>query len=276
MILRRALLAVGGLALLSTLYAFEKPFRVYISIEPYDDIPMPRDWQQAGEWTFARLMFPSRPGARFEFRYGTDWREGGTSWTEDYPRADRHFAQALRRLTRIPARSIEHPVNLDDGEDVYQFPWLYAGLPGNWKLTEAQVIKLREFLLRGGFFMADDFWGPVEWRYFEEGMKRVFPDRPIVDLPDGDPIFHAVYDLNDRYQIPGEWATRWGGSYRDEGRVPYWRGIYDDQGRLMVAICANSDLGDSWEFADLPEYPEKFSALGIRMGVNYVVYSMTH
>ena len=88
-----------------------------------------------------------------------------------------------------------------------------------------------------------------------------------------------MYDLDGRYQIPGEWATSRGGAqfnYRSAGTVPYWRGIYDDKGRLLVAISANSDLGDSWEWADDPRYPEKYSALGIRIGVNYVIYAMTH
>jgi hypothetical protein len=106
-------------------------------------------------------------------------------------------------------------------------------------------------------------------------MKRIFPDRPIVDIADDDPIFHTVYDLTDRYQIPGEWGLR-PGNYRASGTTAYWRGIYDDKGRLMVAICANIDLGDAWEWADAPHYPEKYSALGIRVGVNYVMYSMTH
>ena len=92
------------------------------------------------EWVFARLMYPQHPHARFGRYSGfggeLDWREGGTSWTQDYPRADRHFARALRRLTRIPVRSVEQPVNLDDGDDVYNWPWLCAGEMGDWKLTD--------------------------------------------------------------------------------------------------------------------------------------------
>ena len=264
----------AGLCLTGGL-AYQREFRVYPSLEAYDDIPVPTDWREKSEWVFARLMFPSSRFARFD-RWGRDWREGGTSWTEDYPRADRHFNTALRRLTRIHVRSVEQPVNLDDGDDVFNWPWLYAGLAGNWNLSDAQVIKLRDYLLRGGFFLADDFWGPDEWAGFEAGMRRIFPDRPIVELDNADAIFHSVYDLDDRYQIPGEWGTNRGMSYRDGGVTAYWRGIYDDRQRLMVAICANSDLGDAWEWADAPHYPEKFSALGIRIGVNYVIYSMTH
>jgi hypothetical protein len=147
---------------------------------------------------------------------------------------------------------------------------------GHWNLTEAQVKEFREFLLRGGFFMCDDFHGVREWSVFVASMNRVFPDRPIVEIPSSDPIFHSVYDLDERYQVPGAQYLRTGSLSEYGGVDPHWRGIYDDHGRLMVAICFNMDLGDSWEWADAPEYPEKFSALGIRIGVNYVVYAMTH
>ena len=277
----------AGVVLIAGLCAFERPFRVYPSLEPYDDVSLPEDWQQKAEWIFGRLMYPPHPNARFARwarRVGgiVDWRQGGTSWTQDYPRADRHFAQAIRRLTRISARSVEQPVNLDDEDDVYNWPWLCAGEMGDWKLTDAQAAKLREYLLRGGFLMLDDFWGDEEWDRFEESMQRVFPDREIVELDNADAIFHTIYDLDDRYQIAGEWALGRGTTYRNPGPPPNggqtarWRGIYDDHNRLMVAITFNSDIGDSWEWADDPHYPEKYSALGIRIGVNYVVYSMTH
>ncbi len=107
-------------------------------------------------------------------------------------------------------------------------------------------------------------------------MKRVFPDRFAVDLENDDAIFHTIYDLDDRYQVPGERFVRTGNTAKCAGCDARWRGIYDDNGRLMVAMTFNSDLGDSWEWADAPHYPERFSALGIRIGVNYVVYAMTH
>jgi hypothetical protein len=268
-----------GAALLTTLYAVQRPFRVYRSMEPYDDVALPSDWQEKTEWVFGRLMYPQHPNARFG-RWGLasafSWLDGGTSWTQDYPRADRHFAQALRRLTRIHVRSVEQPVNLDDRDDLYDWPWLCAGEMGDWKLTPGQAKALREYLLRGGFLMLDDFWGTEERERFEESMKVVFPNRPIVEIENSDPIFHTVYDLDDRYQIPGQWALRRGRMYRNDGAVPHWQGIYDDHNRVMVAISFNSDIGDSWEWADDPSYPEQYSALGIRIGVNYVIYSMTH
>lgn len=257
---------------IGTLLAFQRPFHQFPGVE-YEDFETPSDWQESTEWAFARLMYPPGWNDGYKGRFDGDWRQGLSLWTQDYPRADRHFSLALRRLTRIHARSVEQPVNLDDG-DAYDFPWLYAVQVGEWGITDAQARELREYLLRGGFFMADDFHGPVEWQVFAESMKRVFPDRQIVEIEDADAIFHTVYDLNHRYQVPGAAHLRLG--YKNEGTVPHWRGIYDDKGRLMVAISFNSDLGDAWEWADSPEYPERFSDLAIRVGVNYVVYAMTH
>ena len=273
--------AAGLVALIGAVYA-QRPFRVYPSMEGYDNIPLPPDYQEKTEWVQARLMYPQHPNARFSrfsrFYGGLpDWREGGTSWTQDYPRADRHFASALRRLTRVHVRSAEQPVSPDDLDDFYNWPWLIAGEMGDWKLTDAQAKTLREYLLRGGFLMMDDFWNADEYARFDESMRKVFPDRPVVDIPDGDAIFHTVYDLGDRYQVPGRWALDGGRmAQRAAGTVAHWMGVFDDKSRVMVAICFNNAVGDSWEWADEPRYPEKYSALGIRIGVNYVVYSMTH
>jgi hypothetical protein len=266
------------LAAVGTLCAFQHPFREFNGVEyRLGEIPLPPDWSERTEWTFARLMYPPSPYNRgFGFRFGGgQWTQGFSIWTQDYPRADRHFAQALRRLTRIHVRSVEQPVNLDEG-DVYDWPWLYAVQAGSWQLTDAQAKTLREFLLRGGFFMADDFWGDEGWAVFLQSMRRVLPDRQIVELQNGDAIFHAVYDLNDRYQVASEGSVMRGRTDKCEGCRDHWRGIYDDKGRLMVAMTFNSDVGDSWEWADAPQYPEKYAALGIRIGVNYVVYAMTH
>ena len=267
-------LAAGTLAFLSVLYA-QRPFREYPGNE-YNDFPLPADWQAKAEWAFARLMYPpAYYGRGWGRRYGGDWREGYSSWTTDYPRSDRHFSEAMRRLTRVSSRSVEQPVNLDQG-DQYDWPFLYAVEVGHWNLSDAQAKSMREFLLRGGFFMCDDFHGTQEWEVFMASMQRVFPDRAIVDIDNADPIFHTIYDLDDRYQVPGAQYIRSGRTYEKDGYKAAWRGIYDDKGRLMVAICHNMDLGDSWEHADNPAYPQQFSALGIRIGINYVVYSMTH
>jgi hypothetical protein len=276
---RKTLLLLGaGLLVLSGTYAFQHPFIEYPGRE-YEGFPIPPDYQEKTEWAFARLMYPSMEGVHGygrRRRYGGDWTHGRTDWTTDYPRSDRHLSQAIRRLTRVHARSAEQPVNLDDANEVYYWPWLYAVEVGHWNLTDDQAKVLREYLLRGGFFMCDDFHGDEEWEVFTASMKRVFPDRPIVEIQDSDQIFHTLYDLDERYQVPGAQFLYSGSLSEYGGVVPHWRGIYDDKGRLMVAICFDMDLGDSWEHADNPQYPEKFSALGIRIGANYLIYSMTH
>jgi hypothetical protein len=158
---------------------------------------------------------------------------------------------------------------------VFDWPFLYA-TAWNWELTGQQIVKLREYLARGGFLICDDFWGDSQWDVFMATMARVFPDRPVADIEDGDPVFHTVYDLDHRYQIAGEWSLRSGVPYLNGGADPHWRGIHDDRRRLVVAIWFNNDTGDSWEWADAPEYPERYSALGIRIAVNHVIYAMTH
>ena len=282
------LLGIGGIGLVGALFGFQnapKPLREYPAFE-YNDFPIPPDYQEETEWAFGRLMYPNTTnpniwGIGRGFRrfggFGGDWREGGRGafWTMDYPRSDRHFSLAIRRLTRLHVRSVEQPLNLDEGGQ-YDWPWLYAVEVGHWQLTDEQAHALREYLLRGGFFMCDDFHGTNEWENFAASMQRVFPDRPIVEIENPDAIFHIIYDLDQRYQVPGAQYLRSGRTYEQDGTVPRWRGIYDDKGRLMVAICHNMDLGDSWEHADNPEYDQKFSALGIRIGINYVVYAMTH
>ena len=288
--MRIAAAAALTLTLLSAAAAFQhkesppKPFREYPGRE-YENFPLPPDYREKTEWAFARLMYPQysgnlvrgggRRGGFGGFR-GNNWKQGASSWTTDYPRADRHLSEALRRLTRVHVRSVEQPVDLDDDDDVYNYPWLYAVEVGHWELTAQQALKMREYLDRGGFFMCDDFHDVYEWEVFVASMQKVFPDRHIVDLPKNEPIFHTIYDLDDKYQVPGAQYLRSGRTWEQNGFQPKWAGIYDDKGRVVVAICHNMDLGDSWEWADDPQYDEKFSAMGFRIAANYLVYSMTH
>jgi hypothetical protein len=263
-----------GFCALGGLLAFQRPFRQFSGIEyTLGEIPLPPDYRQPAEWTFARLMYPPGPLNGYRNR-DLDWHTGVSLWSQDFPRADRHFALAVRRLSRIDARSVEQCVNLDEG-DAYDWPWLYAVQVGEWGLTPRQGQALREYLLRGGFFMADDFHGAAEWNEFESRIRAALPGRPIVDMPPDDAAFHTVYDLADKVQVPGEAHLRVGYKFAD-GKGAHWRGIYDERGRVLVAISFNSDLGDAWEWADDAHYPEQFSDQAIRLGVNYIVYAMTH
>ncbi|MDT8399063.1 MAG: DUF4159 domain-containing protein [Pseudomonadales bacterium] len=232
------------------------------------------------EFYFARLIYgagSSRLGAGFRGR-----GRFGSSWTTDMPEAEHFFMSGVNRLTRLhgsPASrySAEGAVtiNLRDGT-VFDYPWLYAVEVGYWTLDTEEADILREYLLRGGFLMVDDFHGTQEWQGFVSTMQKVFPDRPIIDIPDDDEVFHVLYDLDEKIQIPGLAALYNGQTWERDGYDPAWRGIYDDAGRLIVAINHNMDLGDAWEHADTPGYPEPMTALAYRFAVNYVVYSMTH
>ena len=225
------------------------------------------------EYSWSRLRY-SAPG-RDSGGYGFF---GRGNWSRDYPKADRQFLMALRRLTRIQARPTEQVVDLDsDGpSSIENFPWVYAVQVQTWTFTEPEAKRLREYLLKGGFIMVDDFHGTADWERFMSGMLMVFPDRPVEDLTDKDEIFHVLYDLSERFQVPGEQYVSTGRTYEKDGYVPEWRGIRDDRGRVMVAICHNMHLGDAWEWADDPRYPEKFASLAFRIGINYVMYGMTH
>jgi hypothetical protein len=225
------------------------------------------------EFHFARLIYQASYYARW-------W--GGPSWTTDAPDAEHFFMQGLGRLSRVNGE----PVNRDDGEGgrvislhddaVFDYPWLYAVEVGGWVLDDTEAGKLREYLLRGGFLMVDDFHGTLEWARFAETLKQVFPDRPILEIPDEDEVMHVLYDLDQKIQIPGIYTYFRGQTWEEDGYIPHWRGIYDDDGRLMVAINFNMDLGDAWEHADTPGYPEPMTALAYRFAVNYVIYAMTH
>jgi hypothetical protein len=126
--------------------------------------------------------------------------------------------------------------------------------------------------------MCDDFHGDEEWSIFMNSMKKVLPGRPVEEIPDNDPIFHTLFDLDERFQVPGAQFFQTGITYEKgpSGKVPHWRCIRDDKGRIMVVICHNMDLGDAWECADEPRYLEKWSSLAFRVAMNYFIYDLTH
>jgi len=230
--------------------------------------------EPAAEFQFTRLIYGGGSGG-----YGYGRR--GRSWLVDWPEAEYHFMLGLNRLTRVDGATVSYGgdggrmIALTD-DAIFNYPWLYAVEVGDWYLDDYEAARLREYLLRGGFLMVDDFHGTYEWAVFLESLKRVFPDRPILEIPESDEVLHVLYDLDQRVQIPGIRAYWSGVTYEKDGVTPHWRGIYDDEGRLVLAINFNMDMGDAWEHADTPGYPEPMTALALRFAVNYVIYAMTH
>jgi Domain of unknown function (DUF4159) len=253
----------------------QNPFKEYPGIE-YNKFPLPSDWNAKTEWTRARLRYPDVVGYPYRRIPLRDGSEFPGYWSMDYPRSDRHLLAGVRRLTRIDTRSVEQVVNLDGTDDIYNWPITYGVEVGHWLLPGEQAKQLRDYLLRGGFFMCDDFHGTEEWNVFLDSMRRVFPDRPIVEIPAGDPILHTIYDVEERFQVPGAIYFETGRTYENDGYDPKWRAIYDDKGRIMVAICHNMDLGDAWEHSDEARYQEKWASLAYRVAMNYFVYDLTH
>lgn len=224
---------------------------------------------------------PPHPEAEFHFArvaYGTNGRCAGSRgycnpmWSIDYPHAEAHFLPALERFTRIEAADDSAHVRLMDDE-LFDYPWLFIQqlAAGGWNPSELEAERLREYLMRGGFLVVDDIHGEGEWDWFVGTIQRVLPGLPIVDIGEDNLLLNIIYDVDERTQIPGE--RHLGG--RMEG-PPHWRAIYDSDGRMLVAINHNIDMGDAWEHADEPHYPVEMTALAYRFGVNYIIYAMTH
>ena len=229
-------------------------------------------------------FWPTAPlGSGFYFTRAAYSSGGGLgwgrrqSWATDFPKADRQFAIVIdRTLELLDVYQGENPVRLDDPA-LRKFPWIYMLEVGYMNLTEPEVEGLRNYLLAGGFLVVDDFWGTYEWENFEREMGKVFPGREIVELELDHQIFNTFYDIDEVLQVPSEANARWGQrTWERDGYEAHVRGIHDDNGRLMVVINWNTDLGDAWEWSEQPSYPFVYSSFAYKLAVNYIIYSLTH
>lgn len=222
------------------------------------------------EFTFIRIRYENAGGGWGDAWGGGAGRSGGT-WSIDYPDADYNFLRGVTRLTNIHINMEPAVLTLDD-DRIFEYPFLYMlelGRNGGPAFSEKAIYNLREYLLRGGFLLVDDFWGEDEFAVFQQAFSRVFPDRPMVDLDKSHQIFHSFYDIDGAQSIPG--IRGW-----HDGSNPVNRAILDDEGRVMVLINWNSDMGDGWEHTYHPEYPTYHANLAYRLGINYLMYAMTH
>ncbi|MGH9460024.1 MAG: DUF4159 domain-containing protein [Vicinamibacteria bacterium] len=198
------------------------------------------------------------------------------SWSVDFPKADRQFLIGLLRLTNIDAYEAENPVQLTD-PGLGRYPFLYAVEMGYMALSESEVLGLRRYLQAGGFLVIDDFWGSYEWENIVMEFQRILPGHEIVDIPYDHPIFTCFYNVERIIQVPNVGQGIAGGpTWEKDGYDPKLRGIFDEQGRLIVVINWNTDLGDAWEWAENPYYPLRFSTYAYQMGVNFIIYGMSH
>ena len=232
------------------------------------------------DFHFIRLEYTDLPQYHRGFGFASRSGTGDGWWLVDWPEADDHFTTGIQRLTRIDTGEPLHMRLTDDR--LFDNPWVYATQTGWWGLSDAETSRLSEYLLRGGFLVVDDMWGEEQWEIFKETMSRVLPRHAINDISEADSVMHVLYDIQekDRTFIPGSRHLRRSGSgivvQQPVGTAPAWRAMYDDKHRMVVAINYDTDVGDAWEFADVPEYPEAMTTLAYRYGINYIVYSMTH
>ncbi len=241
-------------------------------------IDMPeRDIFPGEDFTFCRIRYSKNPFLH------------GPGWTTDYPDSDMNFSQRLEELTTIKVNRdaqgrIQHAVVDLMDEALFDYPFIYMIEVGALQFSDEEVERLREYLLRGGFLMVDDFWGTEEWFNWEMEISRVLPPEqfPMQELDIEHPVFNCVFKLKEKPQIPSlyHW-TATGGLTSERGMdsaTPHYKGIHDQNGRLMVMVCHNTDLGDGWEReGENKGYFEQLSApKAYPMGINIVVYAMTH
>jgi hypothetical protein len=226
----------------------------------------------ASEFQLARVIHATAGGGGSR-GYLQPW------WAIDYPLAEQHLLKSLDRLTTLSLAQDSIHLELGDSR-IFEHPFLLLQQPGKgWKPSGQEAANLREHLLRGGFLLVDDFHGEYEWGVFQAAMRQVFPDRLIVDIPPDDPVLNLVFITDYHTSLPGRRHLYVGSDGQPVVHMegpPRWRGVYDDAGRVMVAINFNSDMGDAWEHEDDPDYPLLMTALAHRRAVNYVIYTMTH
>jgi hypothetical protein len=243
------------------------------------------EYAESGEYReffFTRAIYTDGYGRGRGFygmggrRGGFELGDGGPPWSIDYVNADRHIVLVTQRLSNIDACQWEHPVSLAD-PDLRRHPFIYSLEWGHADLSDDEVLGLRGFLEAGGLLMIDDFWGSDEWWNFERQMGRVLPGRPIQDVPRDHLLFHIHYTIDGEIiQVPGfGGGIRGRGTSQRDGYEAKVRGIFDDNGRLMVVINFNTDLGDALEHAENPYYPLEFSTFASELFLNMIMYSMT-
>ena len=243
--------------------------------------------ETAPEFYFTRLVygngfFPATT-PRFDFECddlepGEGGSRFGGGWSTDFPASDCKFMWGIQRLSNIRVHDKSpHLVTALDPK-LFSYPYLYIVSPHRMSLSRAEAAKIREYLLRGGFLHVDDFWGLEQRRYVEQEMAKIFPDRPIVKLPLDHDVFHTFFDIDTVMQIPNVTnACNGGRTWEQRSEIdPMIFGISDDDDRLMVLITYNSDLGDAWEWMDLKCYPQEYSGQAYRMGLNFMIYAMSH
>src|SRR6185295_15310458 len=225
-----------------------------------------------GEFTFVRTIYESPARG-----YGRRGYYGGGTWTTDYPEADNNFIVGLREWAGTNLKIAPRPEALEIMDvRIFDYPILYAVEPGFMDLSTEQAARLHEYLNRGGFLFFDDFWGEYEWDNVREQFHKINPEYEIKDLPLSHPIFHSYFDVEEVVQVPNVYNAQRGVTSEKGGIVPHYAGIENKNGRVIAFISGNCDMGDAWEWINDPVYPAKYGLPAYKVGINVVIYAMSH
>ena len=236
------------------------------------------------EFTFVRGKYTNYPGSG-----GPGYGYGGVRrqwWETDFDDAERNLLRGLQRYTTMAASSKGYKAMSLTDPALFEYPFLYINMKrvplysGNGpNFSPEEAVVLREYMLRGGFVMIDDFWGPEHWQDFLVELAKIFPDRRPEKLPMDHPIFHCFFDINEIKQVPGRGVT-WGfgmGFILDNADYPTAvHGVFDDNGRLMMVVNFNTDLGDGWEHTFHEFYPTRYCNAAYKIGINTIIYALSH
>jgi hypothetical protein len=224
------------------------------SMEIYDNVPYD------GRITFVRLRY-----ADFNNGFGRRW---DPPWHHDYPTADTHLMKILNELTLVrPRMDGSNIFGLSD-RDLQNYPISYMSEPGFWAVDDEEAAGLRNYLLKGGFIIFDDFRGG-DWNNLQEQMRHVLPDAQWIEVDASQPVFHSFFEINDPHSMTPPYG----------GLAPAFYGIFEENDkskRLMAIANVNNDIGEYWEFSDTGYAPVDLSNEAYKFGVNYYIYGLTH
>jgi hypothetical protein len=228
---------------------------------------VPRHAEVTDEGYDGRFMF-------VRLRWGSDYgfsRRGGfgSAWNHDYPRAEQHLSLIAEELTAIDIRTDTNLVLALDDPELFNYPIAFMWEPGFWNLTDREAERFRAYLSKGGFAIFEDFDGPSQWSNFEGQMRRVLPDHRLVKLDKSHPIFDSFFRIKDIDAI----------LHPMSGIRPSYYGIFEDNDparRLMVVANFDNDVPEYWEWSGEGLFPFDTSNEAYKLGVNYLIYGLTH
>lgn len=271
---RKALFTVISLCLIAGLALAQRPQRGGGRRKPAFEGPavhdnnLPKlDKDLSGRFTFARIRFDTSQYAHL-YEYNTQLGDGGPPWSHDYPAAGRHLMKIIAETSKTDVTlDINEPIFSFDDPQLFKYPFVYLCEVGFMNLSDKEIAGMREYLLRGGFILVDDFRHPSQFAVLQTHVKRAMPELELKKLDLSHPVFNCFFSIK-TLEVPPVYG---GGGFNPE----FW-GLEDEAGRLMMVINYNYDASDYWQFSDNPFRPIEETNEAYKFGVNYIVYALTH